>query len=231
MKKILFTFFLLIIIKSNILAFDNSIKLYDYAQVLNNNEEEKIKSELNKFINQTNSDIVIVSVKYYGFNNVEEYANEFYNKNQFKNDGVILIIDLKDKPKYFIKGFGKLNEKFTPGVIDKINSELKDESKYYNVCMSFIKSANEVNDIKASIEFNITKKNSLKYLFYYVIISLIIPSIIISIIYILSYKKLNKLNQDDSIVKFSKENNIKIISKKDEYISTNTSSKSIKERI
>ena len=216
---------------SKIYAFDNSIKLYDYAQVFNNNEEKIIKDNLNNFVSKSNSDIVIVSVKFYQFNNVEEYSDAFYTKNNFKTDGVIFIIDLKSKEKYFIKGYGSLKENFTPDVVNKIIDEIKKEDNYFDKSISFINNAYKANDIKSSMMLNNKKKGLLDYFVKYMILSLLIPTIITFVLYIINYYKLKRFNTKNNILKYAYLIDLDITNKEDEFISTNTVSRNIKERI
>ena len=63
--KILFTLLLVFIGIKSVYAFDNTIKVYDYAQVLTSDEEDKLKNEVNKYIDEYNMDMVLVTVKHH----------------------------------------------------------------------------------------------------------------------------------------------------------------------
>ena len=230
MKKILFALLILIVFKCNISAFDKSIKLYDYAQIINQDEEQIIKKELNKKIDELKLDIIIVTVKYYNFKDVEEYADAFYSKNGFESNGIIFIIDLKSDGKYFIKGYGSESEKFTRDVTKKIYSKINSEKKYSDKCIAFINTIDKVDDIKNSLIYSNNKNGMLFYLFKYVIISIIIPTVIIIIIYLIDRKRLCNLNSSKNKFTFISEDKIKITSKNDTFSSTNTVSKSLKEK-
>ena len=41
--------------------FDTTIKVYDYAQILTEREEKKLKAEANNYVNKHNMDMVIVT--------------------------------------------------------------------------------------------------------------------------------------------------------------------------
>ena len=61
--KYLLILFLLFVGINNIKAFDTSLKVYDYAQVLSLEEEENLKKEINLFIANHNMDMALVPVK------------------------------------------------------------------------------------------------------------------------------------------------------------------------
>lgn len=74
--------------KSNILntpLVDASEKIYDYAEILDEDEEEYLKGLIDEFINKTNMDMVILtdSKAYYRDKDNEDYAADFYDYNDF----------------------------------------------------------------------------------------------------------------------------------------------------
>ena len=116
MKKLKYLIIILLLFIGirNIYAFDKTEKIYDYAQILTEKEENKLKIGIDKYINKHNLDMVIVTVKHHSHDNLQNYMNEFYVKNDFgiesNIDGIIIVIDLKDKKENIgMKTFGIAN--------------------------------------------------------------------------------------------------------------------------
>lgn len=91
-------------------AVDASEKIYDYADILTEEQEKVIKEKIDEFITTTKMDMVIVvpDFKYYSDSENEDYAANFYDYNDF---GI-------DFPKY-------------SGVVFLRNDNLSD--RYYNI--------------------------------------------------------------------------------------------------
>ena len=77
---------------------DANEKIYDFADILTDSEEKELKSLINKFMEKTKMDFVILTdiFVYYNDSEVDEYAADFYDYNDFAiNDkyysGVLLI--------------------------------------------------------------------------------------------------------------------------------------------
>ena len=84
-------------------AFDNSLKMYDYAQVLTDKEETALKTKIDKYINTYQMDMVLVAVHYHSKSNIEEYTKAFYQTNNFgtglNKDGISAILtEAKSEP-------------------------------------------------------------------------------------------------------------------------------------
>lgn len=99
MKKIkyLLALFIMFIGINSIQAFDTSLKVYDYAQVLTASEEASLKKNIELFIANHNMDMAIVTVKYHDKANTMNYADDFYDYNGFgignNYDGIIFVLD------------------------------------------------------------------------------------------------------------------------------------------
>ncbi len=82
---------------------DTSYKIYDFADLLTDKEEEAIKKRCHEFIAKTGLDIAIVTLAqndhpgYQSWNSSEAYISDFYDYNDFGKDdvysGVMLLID------------------------------------------------------------------------------------------------------------------------------------------
>jgi len=137
MKKLKFLFIIMLLFVGiqSILAFDNTIKVYDYAQILSEKEEINLKKQVNNYINNYNMDMVLITVKYYTQSTTDEYINAFYNKNNFgkgiSKDGVIVAIDLKEN-NISIKTFGKAFNYYSDGEIKNILNQMENNEEYYD---------------------------------------------------------------------------------------------------
>lgn len=102
--------------KDNILntyAVDASEKIYDYSDVLTEEEEIALKQTIDEFIKKNNTDVVILidSVSYNSDLKNEEYACDFYDYNDFgmdyNNSGIVIFRNTYSKdPYYNVYAFG-----------------------------------------------------------------------------------------------------------------------------
>ena len=137
--------------KDNVLktpAVDANEKLYDFSDVLTDEEEERIKTRIAEFIEKTNMDMVIVTekipypdeIKNYCYSESqadqkeqevnEEYAADFYDYNDFgmkfkNNSGVLLLRNTEIDPcfdamYYDMYTFGDTQLYFVPYRYDSI---------------------------------------------------------------------------------------------------------------
>ncbi len=87
---------------------DASKKIYDYGDILTDEEENELFTLVGNFIEQTNMDMVILTVDmpYYSDSENETYASDFYDYNDFGIDfehysGVLLLRNKYDADPYF----------------------------------------------------------------------------------------------------------------------------------
>ena len=78
--------------------------LTDDAHLLSENEKASLEIELNYLSNQCQMDIVVVTVYSVGSKSVQEYADDFYDYNDFgyneSNDGLLLLIVMESRDWY-----------------------------------------------------------------------------------------------------------------------------------
>ena len=87
---------------------DASKKVYDYANILSDEEESEIKSLIGNYIEHTNMDMVFVTINmpYSNDEQNEVYAADFYDYNDFglnleKSSGVLLLRNAYDTDPYY----------------------------------------------------------------------------------------------------------------------------------
>ena len=125
--------------KQNILntpAVDASEKIYDYADILTEDEEKILKEKIDKFIEKTKMGMVIVvpSFDYYDDSENEDFAADFYDYNDFgidypKYSGVLFLRNDNPSDRYYnIYTFGNAQLYFDynrlESVLDNIYSSI-----------------------------------------------------------------------------------------------------------
>lgn len=129
---------------------DASQKIYDYSNVLSEDEEKTLKKEIDNFIEKTKFDLVFVSVDLpYSLDSVnEDYAADFYDYNDFGlNDkyysGVLLLRNTyENDPYYNIYTFGSAQLYFSydrlENILDEIYPKFKNGVDYKGGIETFI---------------------------------------------------------------------------------------------
>lgn len=141
MKRYIIVFLLLLLIPMNVYAenktpsVDKSIKVYDYADLYTDEEEQLLALRVNEFIEKSKLDLVVVTISEnpYGSydSDITEYADDFYDYNDFgfnsSKDGLLVLIDMDNRaPAISTSG---LAIKYYDD--ERINEIL--ESNYYNL--------------------------------------------------------------------------------------------------
>ena len=93
---------------------DSSEKIYDFADIVSDDDEIIIKNNIQEFISKTNMDMVIVTIDkpYFDDSENETYAADFYDYNDFGIDfnnysGVLLLRNVYSEDPYFnVYAFG-----------------------------------------------------------------------------------------------------------------------------
>lgn len=124
--------------KSNVLntpCVDASEKIYDFANILSETEEELLYDEIMKFINKYDTELIFVTVNMaYSYDEKnEEYAADFYDYNDFgidfdNYDGILLLRNAYvNDPYYDMYTFGEAQLYFDQNRYDDILDGI-----YYN---------------------------------------------------------------------------------------------------
>ena len=73
-------------------AVNSRDKLYDFEDVLTEKEEENLKKQIQEYIDYTGFDIAIVIAKKIEGLDIAEYTHNFYEYNDFADQGIVLVI-------------------------------------------------------------------------------------------------------------------------------------------
>ena len=149
MKKLsyLLILFLLFVGIKSVSAFDTTLKVYDYAQVLTSDEERELKKSIDLYIANHNMDMAIVTVKYHSKSDTMNYADDFYDYNGFgfgsNYDGVIFVLDFTfwHNGDIWMSTSGNAINIYTDARIDNILDAVvsKKNYGYYEMFNTFIK--------------------------------------------------------------------------------------------
>lgn len=199
--------------------FDTTIKIYDYAQVLNEKEERDLKKNVDKYIEKYNIDMVIVTVKHYNQNTLDEYMNLFYNTNKFNESGIMFTLDYK-KDDIEIKTFGLANDLYSQNELNKIISKVDKKESNKDKISTFIKYSNKYIDEYDDDSFDNEFLISIDWIGITIVSGVLSTLIVLIGLEKTRTKKDNKRNS--SCVK-----SLIITTKEDSFITTNTKKRRI----
>ncbi len=166
-------------------------KIYDFAELLTEEEEKIIYGKILKYIDETFLDLAIVTINDNNKNSSMEYADDFYDYNFFKENGSLFLIDM-DTRNIWISTKGKAITIYTDEKINNINENIYkyfSDEKYNEGITKFIEL---FKDYESDKKYNAIKKEQNKGK--YIIISLVVSTLITLIIMIILVTK-NKLVQ------------------------------------
>ena len=141
-----------------------SEKVYDFADILTDEEEESIYNSIDSFIKKTNMDMVFVSVDMpYSYDSQnEDFAADFYDYNDFGIDfknysGVILLRNNYESARYYgMYMFGDAQLYYDEGrynnVLDSIYSDFVSKN-YEEGIYTFVEMCNDYYDDGVSFQY------------------------------------------------------------------------------
>ncbi len=96
---------------------DESVKVYDFAELLNDSQEDDLYDSIIRFTNKTGLDVVIATIDDNPGKTIKDEAADFYDYNYFKTNGVIFMIDMEIR-EYAIVTSGSGMSTYTNSEID-----------------------------------------------------------------------------------------------------------------
>ena len=104
-------------------AVDESEKIYDFANLLNSNEEQKLYEKADNYIKKSNYDLAIVTINNNNKYSAMDYADDFFDYNNFgfnsSRDGLLILIDM-DTRKIWVSTSGMAIKMYSDSRIDSI---------------------------------------------------------------------------------------------------------------
>ena len=123
-------------------------KIYDFAELLTEEEEKQLYDKVKEFIANTNLDLAIVTINTNVKDSTQEYADDFYDYNDFSIDGLAFVIDMQNRI-FYISTAGKAMLYYDDYRIEYILSALDQEMynhEYFNACNTLISQLTEYYD-------------------------------------------------------------------------------------
>ena len=219
-KKILIILILFLICLTNIKAVDKEMKVYDYNQSITLNQENELRKNVLDYIKKSNIDMVLITVKHYETKTVEEYAKEFYDKNQFGIDNsgstIMYILDYTDEPILEIFTIGKASNIYSEITKEELKETINLNDSSYKIFNTLInkskKYTKNYKDVSKYVVFNKISGND--YIIICIISFLITTSIMILLILKSRIRKLKKENYEKI--------NVRMIKSVDKFLNTHT---------
>ena len=127
---------------------DASAKIYDLADLLTDAEESKIYIELNEYIHNTGLDAFIVTTNNLNGYSMKDYTNNFYDYNNFGEDGVAFVIYVgSDRTSIYMGNSGvptsEVYTAYSDNVIIEVSKYVYDnhiaKKDYLGACETYIK--------------------------------------------------------------------------------------------
>lgn len=125
-------------------AINANEKVYDFAELLTEEEEKEIYQSVNEFIRSANLDLGIVTIDKNNKFNAQEYAQDFYDYNDFGFDevhsGILLLIDMDTREVYMSttgEAITLYSDHRIQKIVDDISTYLTDK-QYFKAIIKFV---------------------------------------------------------------------------------------------
>ena len=119
---------------------DESVKVYDFANLLSDSQEQILFNSIIRYTNKTGLEAVIVTIEDNPGKTVKDEAADFYDYNYFKKDGVIFLIDMEVR-EYAVVTTGNAQNTYTNTEIDIILDNIYPYMagrNYFSACTTFL---------------------------------------------------------------------------------------------
>ena len=113
--------------------------LQDLAGLLSESEKADISNRLQKISDRYDFDVVILTVNSYDGKTAQAYADDVYDYNGFRNDGLIFVLNMSDRS-WHMSTKGKAVDYFTDYGIDQIFEDMRGDlanNNYHDAFVTF----------------------------------------------------------------------------------------------
>lgn len=217
---------------------DPSLKVYDFADVMTDVEESKLKEFINTFIDEFNMDMAVVTVSDNYSKSTMEYADDFYDYNDFgvgkTNDGLVFVIDFtRGTDEFWISTTGNAILMYDDYRINAILDDIDEvyysndeHDDYFGMFVQFIKSSGGYAKLgipSSNKNMKLDKNGTPYYEEPMPWLAIVIAALLVSTIFVAVFIAKNKMvakktNANDYVIKDS----IKVLESDDHFVSTNT---------
>ena len=184
---------------------DAEEKVYDFADLYTDDEEQKLYEQTKKFIEKYNMDFAIVTISENNKSSEVAYADDFYDYNDFDSDGVLFLIDM-DNRQIYMSTTGYAIKMYTDARIDYLMDNVykyMTDKEYYEGTSKYISLLSSLAE-KGVPSGNESFASTGQILLYSLIASFVI-TLIVMIVLVKKNKLVRKANEakayliDDSV--------------------------------
>lgn len=235
MKRIVYSLIILLSFSFilPVYALDTSLKVYDYADKLSDSEEELLREKVNKFINNYNMDMVLVTVDQHNKYSTEAYADDFYDYNGFgigsTHDGVLLVVDNNfSKENIWMSTTGEGIRMYDDYRIDKILDVVFEDYDYYELFSDFIDECSYYASLgipSSNSNTYINSRGDLVYKKHFPWIGSLGTSLVSATIVLLILISKNKMvKKATNANNYARQDSLNITNRSDRFVTTHTTS-------
>ena len=214
---------------------DASEKIYDFAEILTEAEEESLYAKIGNYIAETKMDVVVLTTDLeYSDYELEDYAADFYDYNDFGIDfndysGVIIIINMNSYNRFYnIYTFGNAMEFYSystcEDILDYIFYDVKNEN-YLEAFSKFVTKLKYYYDSGIQNGIIINENGTISHKFRVPwLTSIIVSAIITTIIMFILIKKNKMIKKETQAQVYLDRNNLRFNNMVDHFVSSHTTS-------
>lgn len=209
-----------------------SEKVYDFANLLTETEEEQLYNQVITYIENTNYDLALVTINENNKYSAMEYADDFFDYNDFginsSRDGLLILIDM-DTREIWVSTSGQAIKMYSDlridNIIDAGFNYLKN-SKYYDCLSHMIDKMDYYFNLgvpSGNLDMQIDEEGNPYYVkkIPYLMIFIISGAVCTIISLILYFKTSSKIKKQNTVTYINP--NLSNLIKNDQFLTTHTS--------
>lgn len=216
---------------------DASEKIYDFSGVLTDKEYEKLKKQIDKYVEKTDMDLVIVieNIPYSEDKKNEDYAADFYDYNDFgmfndTNSGTLLLRNTYERdPYYNIYTFGVAQQYYDYNRLENILDDIYDnlhEERYYEGFSEYINLLTKYYDYGMALKgYKVDKNGYLHKGYVYPLGTVLIITVVITLIIMMILIHKNRMVKKATRASdYLDKTSVRITRREDIFLTTKTTS-------
>lgn len=129
----------------------NGVHVVDMADLLSDEEEAQLRSKLEEISNRQNADVVFVTVNSTGNKSAMEFADDFFDYNGYRTDGILMLISMQNR-EWWVSTAGRGIPAVTEDALDRYEEESVFYMKYADyatACSKFADLSDEFLTLEA----------------------------------------------------------------------------------
>lgn len=195
---------------------ESNQKIYDYAELLTEEERDELESLSTQYSEEREVDIVVLTIADSEGLYIIEYSEDFYDEfglgyDKSNGDTVILAVDMENRDVHiagYYKGKDYIDDRRANLIREEITPDLSD-GYYYDAFVSYIELTNDF--------LGVYPENLFQQLWFQMVVSLIVASIVVAM---MLYRSSGRMTVNEKT--YLDLNNSVLTSKRDTYLRTKT---------